>query len=50
MNAAFWRSWLSHRTVREDGPNRIVSTAVGVAFTVLFVTVIAVLVWERLHQ
>ena len=50
MNTAFWQSWLRHRKLREDGPNRFVSTVVGAAFVVLFVTVIVVLVWERLHR
>jgi hypothetical protein len=50
MSAAFWQSWPRHRKLSEDGPNRIVNAVVGVAFTALFVTVLVVLVWERLHR
>jgi hypothetical protein len=50
MSTAFWQSWLRHRRLRENSPNRIVNAVVGVAFTALFVTVIVVLVVERLHQ
>jgi hypothetical protein len=50
MRAASWQSWLRHRKLRGDSPNQIVSTVVGVMFVVLFVTVIVVLVWDRLHR
>ena len=50
MSTAFWRAWLRHRKLREDGPDRIVRTVVGLVFVLLFVTVIVVLVWERLHH
>ena len=50
MSTAFWQRLLRHRKLREDDPDRIVSTVVGVVFFVLFVTVIVVLVWERLHR
>jgi hypothetical protein len=50
MRAAFWRAPQRPPKAGENGPDRIFRAVVGLVFVALFVTVIVVLLWARLHQ